>query len=220
MKSNRIRGWVRWMFQNLPLPAAQEVPDSSSGVTPSVVMKNDGVLYHQVMSFSPDHDFFAKVKEPLQHPVQHKRWTYPCCRAINTKHQQRWARWWCTTPSKRLAKVINKGATILKVGLHKCCTPVNKAMSEILNYCHYFLSNPCRPIYLAFVKGWIPGTNRERLICWPIFIETSAFKFVFSLYKLLTITSETLCEKEWLTDWLTYQRTAETTGARNVKFGM
>ena len=33
------------MFQNLPLPAAQEVHDSSSDVTTCIVMKNDGVLY-------------------------------------------------------------------------------------------------------------------------------------------------------------------------------
>ena len=38
-------------------------------------------------------------------------------------------------------KVINKGATILKV--HKCCSSVNKSTSEISNCCHYFLSNPC-----------------------------------------------------------------------------
>ena len=31
-------------------------------------------------------------------------------------------------------KVINKEATIFKV--HKCCTPVNKTMSEITNCCH------------------------------------------------------------------------------------
>ena len=42
-------------------------------------------------------------------PIQHKRWTYPCYRSVNTEHQQRWKRWWCTTPSKPLAKVINKG---------------------------------------------------------------------------------------------------------------
>ena len=42
------------MFQNLPLPAAQEVRDNSSGVTPCIVMKNDVVLYHQVSSFSPE----------------------------------------------------------------------------------------------------------------------------------------------------------------------
>ena len=46
-------GWIRWMFQNLPLSAAQEVRDSSSRVTPCIVMKNVGVLYHQVLSFSP-----------------------------------------------------------------------------------------------------------------------------------------------------------------------
>ena len=37
------------MFQNLPLPAAQEFSDSSSGVTLYSIMKNDGVL-----SFSPE----------------------------------------------------------------------------------------------------------------------------------------------------------------------
>ena len=41
------------MFQNLPLPEAQEVRDSSV-VTPCIVMKNDGVLYHQVSLFSPE----------------------------------------------------------------------------------------------------------------------------------------------------------------------
>ena len=37
-------------------------------------------------------------------PVQHKRWTYPCYRAVNTEHQQRWTRWWFMTPSKHLEK--------------------------------------------------------------------------------------------------------------------
>ncbi|KAJ4437109.1 hypothetical protein ANN_17244 [Periplaneta americana] len=40
--------------KNIPLPAAPDVLDSSSGVTPCIVMKNDGVLYHQVSSFSPE----------------------------------------------------------------------------------------------------------------------------------------------------------------------
>ena len=52
------------MFQNLPLPAVQKVRDTSD-VTTCIVMKNDEVLYHQVSSFSPDYDVFAKVKEPL-----------------------------------------------------------------------------------------------------------------------------------------------------------
>ena len=48
-------GWVRWMFQNLSLPAVHEVHDSSSSsVTHCIVMKNDGVLYHQVWFFSRD----------------------------------------------------------------------------------------------------------------------------------------------------------------------
>ena len=41
-------------LQNPPLLAAQEARDSSSGVTPCIVMKNDRVLYHQVSSFSPE----------------------------------------------------------------------------------------------------------------------------------------------------------------------
>ena len=40
-------GWVRWMFQNLPLPAAQEIRDSS-GMIPRVTMKNYEVLYHKI----------------------------------------------------------------------------------------------------------------------------------------------------------------------------
>ena len=42
------------MFQNFPLLVVQEVHDSSSNMTPSIVRKNDGVLYHQVSSFSPE----------------------------------------------------------------------------------------------------------------------------------------------------------------------
>ena len=55
-------GWVRWMFQNLPLPSAQEVRDSSSDVTPCIVMKNDGVLYHQMSSFSPEYTFICNMQ--------------------------------------------------------------------------------------------------------------------------------------------------------------
>ena len=50
-----------------------------------------------------------KWKNTARGPVQHKIWTYPCYRAVNTEHQQRCTRWWCTTPSKHLGKVINKG---------------------------------------------------------------------------------------------------------------
>ena len=41
------------MFQNLPLSAAKAIRDIS-GVTHCIVMKNDGVLFHQVSSFSPE----------------------------------------------------------------------------------------------------------------------------------------------------------------------
>ena len=45
--------WVWWMFQNLPLPEVYEACESS-GVTPCFVIMNDGVLYHQMSSFSPE----------------------------------------------------------------------------------------------------------------------------------------------------------------------
>ena len=41
------------MYQNLPLLVAQEVHDSS-GVTPCIIMRNNGVLYHLVSSLSPE----------------------------------------------------------------------------------------------------------------------------------------------------------------------
>ena len=48
-----------WMSTvNVPESAnasGAEVCNSCSGVTPCIVMKNDGVLYHQVLSFSPEH---------------------------------------------------------------------------------------------------------------------------------------------------------------------
>ena len=69
--------WVRWMFQNLPLPAAQEVRDSSSGVTPCIVMINDRLLYHQVSSFSPESMWLRFLHQSerttARDPVQHKR---------------------------------------------------------------------------------------------------------------------------------------------------
>ena len=74
-------------------------------------------------------------------PIQPNTYTYPCYRAINTEHKKMDAlmvydalqtfgkRWWIS------------GVTILKV--HKFFTSVNKAISEISNCSHYFISSPC-----------------------------------------------------------------------------
>ena len=131
-------GWVLWIFQNLPLPAAQQVRDSS-GVTPCIVMTNDGVLYQ--VPFSPESMRLRSLrqsekKNTARDPVQQKRRTYHAIgrsiRNINKDGR--------TNGVRRLPniwqKVINKGAAILKV--HKCCIPANKAMSKIWNCCHYF----------------------------------------------------------------------------------
>ena len=100
-------GWVGWMFQNLPLPAAQEARDSSYGVIPCIVTKIDGVLYHQ-MSFSAECMWLRSLRQSerttARDTVQHMRWTYPCYRVVKTEHQQRWTRWLYRTPSKHLEK--------------------------------------------------------------------------------------------------------------------
>ena len=111
-------GWVRWMFQNLPLLAAQEVRDSS-GVTTYIVMKNDGALYYQVRRFLLSAIRLRSICQSVwtiaRDPVQHKRWTYPCYRAsIRNINKDG-----CADGVPRLPniwqKVINKGgrATIL-----------------------------------------------------------------------------------------------------------
>ena len=61
-------GWVRWMFQNLPLPATQGVHDSSISVTSCICMKNDGVLYHHMLWCD---------NTALPH-VSHSPWKHPC----------------------------------------------------------------------------------------------------------------------------------------------
>ena len=79
--------WVRWMFQNLALPAAQKVRDCSSSVTLCIVMKNDGFLYHKVSSFTPQSMELQSLRQSerstAKDPVQHERWTYPCYRAVS-----------------------------------------------------------------------------------------------------------------------------------------
>ena len=83
------------------------VHDSSSGVTPCIVMKKGfcTTKCHRFLQSPWDYDLFAKIKKTAaRDPVQHKRWICPCYRAVNMEHQQRCTRWWCTTPSKHLTK--------------------------------------------------------------------------------------------------------------------
>ena len=65
---------VQWMFQNLPLPAAQEVRDSSSSVTPCTVIKKNGVLLHQEYLFSLHH--WTKMALPEHAVVSSLPWRY------------------------------------------------------------------------------------------------------------------------------------------------
>ena len=61
-------GQVWWMFQNFPLPV---VRNSSSGVTPCFVMKNDRVLYQQVLYIVISGEYCGCSR--ISHYQQHKR---------------------------------------------------------------------------------------------------------------------------------------------------
>ena len=90
-----------------------------------------------------NYDFFAKVKEPLRGTRYNTRdeIIHDIGRSIRNINKDGRAEDGVRRLPNIWQKMINKGATILKV--HKCCTPVNKAMSEISNCCHYFSSNCC-----------------------------------------------------------------------------
>ena len=85
-------GWVRWMFQNFPLPVAQVVRDSS-GVTPCIVVKN--IVEFSTSVFSRESMLLRSLRQSektnARDPVQHKRWTYSCCGVA------RWRKWMCCT---------------------------------------------------------------------------------------------------------------------------
>ena len=91
----------------------------------------------------------------LNNFILFRQMAYQLIWVANTQHQQRWKRWWCTTPSKHLENVIDKGATMLKI--HKCWTPMNKSMSEIKNCCRYY--SYLRPIK-TIINEILKSTDR------------------------------------------------------------
>ena len=122
------------------------------GVTPLLLSRtscaaSNGRFWNIHPPYSPDmspwdYDLFAKVKEPL--PGTRYNTRDELIREIG-RSLRNINKYGCADGVRQLSniwqKVINEGAIILKV--HKCCTPVNKAMSEISNCCHYFSSNTC-----------------------------------------------------------------------------
>ena len=109
------------------------------GVTPAVTdllrRWQWEILEHPPYSpnISPrDYDLFAKVKELLRGTRYNTRDDPICAIGWSIRNINKDGR---TDGVRYLPniwqKVINKGATILKA--HKCCTPVNKVMSEISN---------------------------------------------------------------------------------------
>ena len=61
-------------------------------------------------------------------PVQHKRETYPGYKAANTGHQRSGRADGVRRFPNIWQNVINKGGESTEGTVHKCCTPVNKAM--------------------------------------------------------------------------------------------
>ena len=97
--------------------------------------------------------FRQRKRTTARDPVQHKRWIIrDIGRSIqNINKDGR------TDGVRRLLNiwkmVINKGMTILKG--YKCCTPLNKAMSEISNCFRHILCNPCILLYsIMLVFRW------------------------------------------------------------------
>ena len=96
-----------------------------------------------------DYDLFAKVKKPLRGTRYNTRNELIRVIGQSIRNINKYGR---TDGVRRLPniwqKVINKGATILKV--HKSCTPLNKAMSEKLTVAITFI----QALYLILMYYW------------------------------------------------------------------
>ena len=112
---------------------------------------NPGNAPHSSDMSPCNYDIFAKAKEPLRGTRYNTRdeIIHAIGRSIQNINKDGQADGVWRVPNI-WQKMINKGTAILKV--HKCCTPVNKAMSEILNFCHCFLSNLCKLNMINFAE--------------------------------------------------------------------
>ena len=97
------RSWVRWMFQNLPLTATQEVHDSRMRLL-ALLWRMMGFCTTKCRRFLMCARRMWCCRSYREGSDTPKRWTYPCFGAVIKELQQRWTRRWCTTPSKHLAK--------------------------------------------------------------------------------------------------------------------
>ena len=119
----------RWLLLNVPAAppssSAQEKTTTLCNIEP-IILHNSArshttaavmdllrrwqweILGHP--PYSPDMTIWlrslrqSEKKKTAKDPVQHKRWAYPCYMVVNTERQKIWTRFWCTTPSKHLAK--------------------------------------------------------------------------------------------------------------------
>ena len=138
------RKWQHMVVQN-PIILHDNLRSHTTAVMDLLRSWQWEILEHPLNSLdmSPcNYDLFAKVKEPLR-----GIWYNTRDKLIHATGQSVW-----TSTKMNMLMVYDAfqtfgkrwqivGATLLKV--HKCCIPVNIAMSEISNWCHYFLSNPC-----------------------------------------------------------------------------
>ena len=93
--------------------------------------------------------------------VQHKKWTYPCYRMVSAEHQKRWMHWWCTMPSKHLAKGDKWGGDYIEstyriyANILRIC--FLEFSEEKLGYAHYL--KQCW--YYSASKQMIPSRVKE-----------------------------------------------------------
>ena len=122
-----------------------------------------------------DYDFFAKMREPLRETRYNT--IDELIRAIGRSLRNINKDTWCATPPEQ--KVIKKGATILNV--HKCCTPVNKAMSDIyiellpLVFIQSLYINP----FKEFATVWATRSVIFCRVMWCILLT-----WIFLLYRV------------------------------------
>ena len=106
-------GWIRLIFQNLLLPAAQEFRDSSSDMTPCIVMKNDGFCTTKF------HHFLVSAGR-MWCSESGLRW---CCRKAGTcssRHGLLGGTAWCSITSSMSYATMNITFTALCVGSTFC----------------------------------------------------------------------------------------------------
>ena len=136
------------MFQNLPLPATQEVrASSSSSVTSCIVMMNGGVLYNQILHAVAENILVYYDIVSLQFWSRNVACTIPI--KVNVLHT---AVDWQSSPPKKKAVRREQVRTEKSRGKCTCSTPNSFSITGTVLM--WYVSVVCsgRIVYIYFVK--------------------------------------------------------------------